>query len=138
MAFLKTKLEKEMTNEHARTMKLLMMNLAMLDPCSCHDPSVRIKKKKVTFTNSTKMSIRTNITNAEALVEALQTATKAVINSKNGVISFRRNKPPIIRGRKEITKRLEDSRLKPLMLMRFPVPRNARFNSKRSLNPRNK
>ena len=106
MAFLKTKLDIEMINEHARTMKLLMMNLAMLDPCSCHDPSVRIKKKKVTFTNSTKMSIRTNITNAEALVEALQTATKAVIDSKNGILSFRRHKPPIIRGWEVITKRL--------------------------------
>jgi len=32
VAFLKTKLDIEMINEHARTMKLLMMNLAMLDP----------------------------------------------------------------------------------------------------------
>lgn len=119
-------------------MKLLMMNLAILDPCSYQDPSVRIKKKNVTFTNSTKISIRTNITNAEALVAALQTATKAVIDKKNGVISFRRNNPPITSGWKEITMRLEDSRLKPLMLMRFPVPKNARFNSRRSLNPRNK
>jgi len=138
VAFLKIKIDKEMINEHVRTMKLLMMNLAMLDPCSCHDPSVRIKKKKVTFTNSTKMSIRTNKTKADALVEALQTATKAVIDSKNGVISFKRNRPPIISGWKDITRRLEDSRLKLLMLMRFPVPKNARFNSKRSLNPRNR
>jgi hypothetical protein len=98
VAFLKIKIDKEIINEHVRTMKLLMMNLAMLDPCSCHDPSVRIKKKKVTFTNSTKMSIRTKITKAEALVEALQTATKAVVDTKNGVICFRTNKPPIING----------------------------------------
>jgi len=98
VVFLKTNLDNKMINEHERTMKLLMMNLAMLYPSLSHDPSVQIKKKKVTFTNSTKISIRTKITKAEALVEALQTATKAVVDSKNGVICFRTNKPPIING----------------------------------------
>jgi len=138
VVFLKINLDNKIINEHERTMKLLMMNLAVLYPYHSHDPSVQIKKKKVTFTNSTKISIRTKITKADTLVEALQTTKKAVVDSKNGVICFRMNKLPIISGWKLITKRFEDSRLKPLMLTRFPVPKNDRFNSKRSLNPRNR
>ena len=127
-----------MIKEQPRTMQLLTMNLAMLDPCCCHDPSVRTRKKNVILTNSTKMNIRTKITKAETLVEALQTATKAVIESIKGEMSLSINRELLIRGWKEIAKRFEDYRLSPLTLRRLQVPKKARLSRRRSLNARNK